>query len=91
MDKVVSLKHASAAHRPEVTTYVTTDERATSGRALRDTVPRASQAGWKPSKNRRDPVELLRESNEGRMPGLIPIRFGRMSASPFAFYRGAGA
>jgi len=40
---------------------------------------------------RRNPIELLEESNEGRLPSLIPIRFGRMSASPFAFYRGAAA
>jgi hypothetical protein len=39
----------------------------------------------------RDPIELLTESNAGRMENLIPIRFGRMSASPFAFYRGSAA
>ena len=54
-------------------------------------MPRASRAGWKPHKGRRDPVELLSDSNAGRMPELIPIRFGRMSASPFAFYRGSAA
>jgi uncharacterized protein (DUF2252 family) len=70
---------------------LTADERAATGRALRDTVSRASQAGWKLPKDRRDPVELLGDSNEGRIMELIPIRFGRMSASPFAFYRGAAA
>jgi uncharacterized protein (DUF2252 family) len=40
---------------------------------------------------RRDLIELLEGSNEGRIPSLIPIRFGRMAASPFAFYRGAAA
>jgi uncharacterized protein (DUF2252 family) len=70
---------------------LTADERAANGRALRDTVSRASQAGWKLPKDRRDPVELLCDSNEGRIMELIPIRFGRMSASPFAFYRGAAA
>ena len=73
------------------TAYLTVDERAAQGRALRDAAPRVSHAGWKISGRRRDPVELLSESNEGRMPELIPIRFGRMSASPFAFYRGAAA
>ena len=58
---------------------------------MRDTAPRASQAGWKAPKGRRDPVELLIESSAGRVENLIPIRFGRMSASPFAFYRGAAA
>src|SRR6266705_3276165 len=42
-------------------------------------------------KDRRDPVELVLESNEGRMPDLVPIRHGRMLQSPFAFYRGTAA
>ena len=71
--------------------YLTADERAAKGRSLRDTTPRASQAGWSPPPNRSDPVELLKESNAGRMLDLVPIRFGRMSSSPFAFYRGAAA
>lgn len=83
-------KRPSAASQTE-NGYLSADERAANGRALRDTVPRAAQTGWKPLKGRRDPVELLRESNEGRMSNLIPIRFGRMSASPFAFYRGSAA
>ena len=58
---------------------------------LRDAVRREAQAGWKAPKVRRDPVELLSESNAGRILDLIPIRFGRMSASPFAFYRGSAA
>jgi uncharacterized protein (DUF2252 family) len=90
MDKAVTRKHPSAVARTE-TSYLTADERAATGRALRDAVSRASQAGWKPPKDRRDPVELLGESNEGRIMELIPIRFGRMSTSPFAFYRGAAA
>src|SRR5512142_2885605 len=72
-------------------TYASADERRGRGRAIRDKVPRASHAGWKPAKGRRDPVELLLETNAGRVENLIPIRFGRMSASPFAFYRGAAA
>jgi uncharacterized protein (DUF2252 family) len=58
---------------------------------MRDSVPRTSQGGWKQPDGRRDILELLSESNEGRLPSLVPIRFGRMSASPFAFYRGAAA
>jgi hypothetical protein len=54
-------------------------------------VQRASHAGWWSPKERPDPVATLAKSNEGRIPGLIPIRFGRMSQSPFAFYRGAAA
>jgi len=71
--------------------HASAGERAAKGRVLRDKVSRASHAGWKPRKGRRDPVELLLETNEGRIAVLIPIRFGRMSASPFAFYRGSAA
>ena len=71
--------------------YMSADERRAKGKALRDRVPRASQAGWKAQEGRRDPVDLLCQSNAGRVEELIPIRFGRMSASPFAFYRGAAA
>lgn len=71
--------------------YTTVQERRTKGKALRDKVPRATHAGWKAPKDRRDPIKLLLETNEGRMADLVPIRFGRMSASPFAFYRGAAA
>jgi uncharacterized protein (DUF2252 family) len=71
--------------------YISADERRAAGKALRDATPRAAHGGWKPPKDRRDPIELLRESNEGRISALIPIRFGRMSQSPFAFYRGAAA
>ena len=69
----------------------TVDERRAQGRTLRDVAPRSSHAEWKPAPDRRDPVELLQASNDGRMLTLVPVRFGRMSASPFAFYRGAAA
>ncbi|MBP0633530.1 DUF2252 domain-containing protein [Cupriavidus sp. AcVe19-1a] len=80
---------ATGAHAAGL--YLTADERAAKGRLLRDTVPRTSQAGWTPAPDRSDPVRLLKESNADRIMHLVPIRFGRMSASPFAFYRGAAA
>jgi uncharacterized protein (DUF2252 family) len=67
------------------------ERRRADGKALRDKTPRASHGGWKPHKGRRDPIAILQESNEGRVPQLIPIRFGRMAQSAFAFYRGAAA
>src|SRR4029077_7155302 len=39
----------------------------------------------------RDPIEILKRSDSGRLPKLIPIRYARMRQSPFAFYRGAAA
>ncbi len=59
------------------------------GKALRDKCPRSSHADWTPSEHRRDAVELMESSDEGRIPDLIPIRHGRMLRSPFTFYRGA--
>src|SRR6516162_11164704 len=73
------------------TWYLTADERRARGKALRQRVPRQDHGMWEPPEGRRDPVDLLCESNEGRLPHLIPMRFGRMMQSPFAFYRGSAA
>ncbi|MEH2196582.1 MAG: DUF2252 domain-containing protein [Nostoc sp.] len=59
------------------------------GKALRDQVPRSSHGEWLPLPNRPDPLALLEESNQGRLLELVPIRYGRMLASPFTFLRGA--
>lgn len=71
--------------------FETADERRARGRALRDAVARSAHAEWKAAPDRRDPIELLQASNEGRMLALVPVRFGRMAASPFAFYRGSAS
>ena len=71
--------------------YRSPDERRSAGKALRDKVSRGAHGGWKPEHGRADPVDLLIKSNEGRLAELIPIRFGRMTQSPFAFFRGAAA
>ena len=59
------------------------------GKGLRDKCPRSSHAVWKALDNRPDPLCLLEQSNKGRIPQLIPIRYGRMLRTPFTFYRGA--
>jgi hypothetical protein len=61
------------------------------GRALRRRASRKSQAAWRPGPDRPDPVEILRQSDKGRLADLLPIRYGRMLVSPFTFYRGAAA
>src|SRR5271167_1848640 len=66
-------------------------ERLRAGRGLREVAPRKSHAPWKASANRPDPIELLTESDAGRIPSLLPIRYGRMKQSPFTFLRGAAA
>jgi len=52
-------------------------------------VPRSAHAIWKPGDDRPDPIALLEESSQNRLQSLVPIRFGRMLRSPFAFLRGA--
>jgi uncharacterized protein (DUF2252 family) len=69
--------------------FATLDERMTAGRAIRKQVPRSSQAAWTPAMNRPDPVALLDRQNETRVPDLVPLRWGRMLESPFAFLRGS--
>lgn len=62
------------------------------GRALRLSCSREAQAEYNSQrKDRKDPLEILIASSEGRIETLLPIRYGRMVASPFAFYRGAAA
>ena len=58
------------------------------GKALRRRAPRSSIGDWVPAAGRPDPVEAIIASHEGRVPWLIPVRIGRMVASPYAFLRG---
>ena len=76
---------------PSEASYRSQAERRAEGRTLRDVVPRADHSGWKPPEDRRDPVDVVLASNEGRLQNLVPIRHGRMMQSPFAFYRGTAA
>jgi uncharacterized protein (DUF2252 family) len=73
------------------TLKLSSTERMELGRSLRKDVPRSAHAGWQPIANRRDPIDILEESNAGRVAHLVPIRYGRMLASPFAFLRGSAA
>ena len=59
------------------------------GKALRGNAPREQHADFVPAPDRPGVVEVLEASNAGRLPHLVPIRLGRMSATPFAFLRGA--
>jgi uncharacterized protein (DUF2252 family) len=66
-------------------------ERLEAGKALRDKVSRGAHGKWKPAAGRRNPVELIQETDRGRIAELLPIRYQRMRQSPFAFYRGTAA
>ncbi|MEY9990812.1 uncharacterized protein (DUF2252 family) [Streptomyces sp. V4I8] len=74
-----------------MTTPTTPADRALRGKAARKQVPRSAHAGWIPSVDRPGPVAVLERQGRDRLPELLPIRYGRMAASPFAFLRGAAA
>jgi len=61
------------------------------GKALRGQAPRSSHADWQPAAGREEPVAQLEAQALSRVPELVPIRYGRMARSAFAFYRGAAA
>ncbi len=75
--------YRSLRHRP-----VTRAERYALGKSLRKRVPRKSLGDWTAPADRPDPVELINVSHHGRVDWLIPIRVGRMAASPYGFLRG---
>ncbi|WIG61180.1 MAG: hypothetical protein OJF49_003928 [Ktedonobacterales bacterium] len=64
-------------------------ERHAAGKDLRSKTPRTSHGAWAAAADRPDPIRLLEQSNRTRVPELVPIRYGRMSLSPFTFLRGA--
>ncbi|MEU6196849.1 DUF2252 domain-containing protein [Streptomyces sp. NPDC047061] len=66
-------------------------DRAARGRAARKRALRSAHAFWLPPVDRPDPVAVLERQGRDRLPELLPIRYGRMAASPFAFLRGAAA
>ncbi len=65
------------------------DERKASGLEARTGTPRSSHGDWRPADDRADPVALLEAQNAARDADLVPVRHGRMLASPFTFYRGS--
>ena len=69
--------------------HFTPAERMARGKAARGELPRSAHAGWEPRPRRADPVDLLEEQAQTRLPELGPIRYGRMLVSPFTFFRGA--
>jgi len=70
-------------------THLSVEEREARGAEARTRTPVSSHTKWRPVTDRPDPVALLEEQNRTREPDLVPVRHGRMMASPFTFYRGA--
>ena len=69
--------------------HLTVEQRIARGKAARNEVPRSSHSGFEALATRPDPIALLESQGTTRVPELVPIRYGRMSSSPFAFFRGA--
>ena len=87
---------AAAAPLPDTTVPATEEhpsraDRARRGKAARWVAPRGGLAVWQPASGRADPVDILESQAASRVSELVPVRYGRMLASPFAFYRGAAA
>ena len=82
---------AKLAKQPKTKSVLgpTVRERMAMGKALRERVGRAEHAKWKVVPHRPEVIALLKKSDVGRVESLLPIRYGRMRQSPFAFYRGA--
>ena len=81
----------SAPTKPPLVDTASPEERAAAGKAAREKVPRSCHGEWEQPARRRDPVEVLDDQAKSRVQELVPIRYGRMLASPFAFFRGAAA
>src|SRR5919107_3095841 len=73
------------------TSLPTGKERSAAGRVLRDKVKRSQLGRWKPAEDRPDPIDLIDDAHEGRLQRLVPVRVGRVLASPYAFLRGSAA
>jgi uncharacterized protein (DUF2252 family) len=75
----------------EAPPFESADEREALGKAARTSLPRSRLGEWAPATGRPNPLAILEEQERSRLPDLVPIRHGRMAASPFAFFRGAAA
>ncbi len=85
----LSKKHSPLETSPSLQSHPTHAELYAMGKSLRDTCSRQDHAVWQVPDQRPNPLALIRKSNKGRIPELVPIRHGRMLKSPFTFFRGA--
>jgi uncharacterized protein (DUF2252 family) len=89
MDRASSESEARTKPAAGATPHIVSPgDRAAAGKALRDKLARQDHGRWKPSKDRPNPIDILHRSDAGRVKELVPIRYGRMLQSPFAFFRG---
>ena len=86
---MATANESSAVTREWAMPHLSVEEHAARGKAERAQIPRAAHGAWEARPYRPDPIALLEEQAKTRVPELVPIRWGRMLVSPFAFYRGA--
>jgi len=72
MQNVAETSRSKLAGRRDQSGYLSADERRAAGKALREKASRAAHGEWKPAKNRRDAIEILKESNEGGRVQVAP-------------------
>ena len=75
----------------DATAYPSVDDRRARGKQARDVSPRSGAGAWEAPPDRRDPVAIIEAGTKTAIESLVPIRYGRMSASPFTFYRGTAS
>jgi uncharacterized protein (DUF2252 family) len=90
-ERMTSAKGAGAMAETFTVSRPSVDERIAAGKALRRKVSRDAHAVYPKGINRLDPVEILEQQNLSRAQKLVPVRYARMLASPFAFLRGSAA
>jgi uncharacterized protein (DUF2252 family) len=86
---ISAMPDSAAAALTQGPNHLPRRDRLDDGKELRALLPRELHAEWAPPPGRRDPIDVLEESNLGRVPALVPIRYGRMLRSPFTFLRGS--
>ena len=91
MVQKVKIKYDEFGLAKFISEYKTTAQRKQEGKDKRTEVPREVHAEFEAASDRPDPVSVIKKSSEGRWEHLIPIRYGRMSRSPFAFLRGSAS
>ncbi len=92
MDATTAEAPARPGHRYQLDSalgHLSPAERAERGKAARAKVPRQSHEVFDRPPDRPEPVALLQEQESSRVPELVPVRHGRMMASPFSYFRGA--
>jgi uncharacterized protein (DUF2252 family) len=82
-------RRAAQPKWPQAGSLSSPAERAAFGKTVRSLVPREDHAALDLPDDRRDPIDLLEAQAQTRLPDLVPVRYGRMAASPFAYFRGA--